>query len=243
MKNVFNEVAKAVSTGSGLLLPYRTSDIIESSFYSPGAVRILPNRSLNNLRIWMMTDTQRADQREAPRMAIWTLLSIVAFEVVALLIMPFVLHRYGYINLHGINTVLVLGATLAGMLLKTLASFAITEDVKYERQGFDFCALGVGAILSSISLQLISEKDLFPYLSASSIWRNLNVYSADVRQQRLIMLLILLFVSVIFMLLSALICREIHVRRPWGVPFLKAISFCLGATVFAAYVNLLIGKG
>jgi hypothetical protein len=97
----------------------------------------------------------------------------------------------------------------------------------------------LGASLSSLSLQLVSHKDLFPGISSTGL---IAAITPNVVDQRKILLIIIFLIACLFALLTAYIGRHIKDPKTKCPNCLSFINFVLGAGLFGYYVLLLISK-
>jgi len=175
--------------------------------------------------------------------AIWKLISVLALEAVSFFIIPFGLEYFGYIQQLTAVAPWILGVTLAGMLIKALCGYISSDDIKWDRQGYEFCGLTFSASVTGLALQLLSDKDLFPGIPTTGLWEYLKAFGADIKPQRIAFLVLLLFVSLIMLLITAIISKEINKPNTHWKAGLSLINFGLGNFLFAFYIYLLIVKG
>jgi hypothetical protein len=172
-------------------------------------------------------------------MSVWKLLSAIVATVILLVFAPYALLWLGCI--HGLNgqAWLILLLTSIGLVLKMIFGDLISGEFHYYKHGYDFCVITLGASLSSLSLQLVSHKDLFPGISSTGL---IAAITPNVVDQRKILLIIIFLIACLFALLTAYIGRHIKDPKTKCPNCLSFINFVLGAGLFGYYVLLLISK-
>jgi hypothetical protein len=118
---------------------------------------------------------------------------------------PFVLAWLGLIAALHPHAWLILTVTALGLVLKTIFGDLVAGEFHYYKHGYDFCVITLGASLSSFSLQLVSDKDLFPGLPSTGPLAIVAIIATNVIDQRKILLLLVFLISCVLALLTAYI--------------------------------------
>lgn len=130
-----------------------------------------------------------------------------------------------------------------GLLFKLLFGDLATGEFKYYKHGYDLCVLTMGSAMASLCLQLQSELNLFPGLSAV-VPENLALALSDEPVSQVRFLLFLVFLASCFCaLLTAKVARAIKDGNSRGNGGLAVVNFCLGSAMLGGYVLILITKG
>ncbi|WP_122580700.1 hypothetical protein [Pseudomonas viridiflava] len=137
----------------------------------------------------------------------------------------------------------MLSVVTLGLLFKLLFGDLATGEFKYYKHGYDLCVLTMGSAMASLCLQLQSELNLFPGLSARvSEDLALTISDGPISQVRVLLFLVFL-ASSFFALLTAKIARAIKDGNSRGNGALALINFCFGSAMLGGYVLILITKG
>jgi hypothetical protein len=96
---------------------------------------------------------------------------IIGILAVLFIGLPMLAHRFDFLTFRG-TTLIILGASVLGILLNTLHGFIASGDVEYHRMGSNFCGIALGASLSNAAIQLTQAKNTLPGLSELPIWLN-----------------------------------------------------------------------
>ena len=84
----------------------------------------------------------------------------------------------------------------------------VTKEFKYYKHGYDLCLLSLSAIFAAIALQIISENaDLFPGLEKIALFTPINQHFFNVQNRRLTVLAILLGLSCLGSVFTAIIAE------------------------------------
>jgi hypothetical protein len=171
---------------------------------------------------------------------IWKLLLALVATVGLLLIVLYGLARIAWIHPLNASAGLILVVTTIGLLLKMLFGDIASGELSWHKHGYDFCTMTFGAVLTSLSLQLTSNTDLFPGLSFVVRW---PASSTEPLGERRIELFVFLIVSFFFALLTARISRAIGDPGTHWKPMLSLLNFSIGAVSLALYLLVLVTKG
>lgn len=148
----------------------------------------------------------------------------------------------------------VLAATAAGLLLTMFLNHISSGVFYYHRQGFDFCIVTMGAALSSLSLQLMSETSLLnnmppgllSQLLASADWKQApdGAISRDVS---LLFFSSMFVVSLLLALVTSQIARAVvhpsNVGRNLIPDVLAILNYVLGVAALIGYLQMLLLGG
>jgi hypothetical protein len=173
-------------------------------------------------------------------MNIWKLISAIVVTIALLMVGPYALAGVGLISPLVPKAWIVLLVTGLGLILKTVLGDMISGEFEYHKHGYDFCIISLGATISSFSLQLTSDKDLFPGLSSTG---PLAIISSDVLEQRRVLLFVFLLFSYTATLLTAYISKAIKEPDTKFKNALSLINFSIGSALLGVYVLMLITKG
>jgi hypothetical protein len=176
-------------------------------------------------------------------MKIWKLLSAIVVTVALLVAIPYGLETLGLVSPLTPNAWVVLLVTGLGLVLKTVFGDLISGEFEYHKHGYDFCVVTLGATISSLSLQLTTDKDLFPGLPSTGPLSFLAGVSGDVLVQRRMLLFLFLLLSCVVALLTAYISKAIKDPNTRFKNALSLINFSFGSALLGAYVLMLITKG
>ncbi len=138
---------------------------------------------------------------------------------------------------------LILLITTLGILFKLLFGDLATGEFRYHKHGYDLCVLTMGATMSGLSLQLLSDDNLFPGLQAAGPLTLAEFVSSDPVQQSRLLLVFMFLVSSFVALLTAIISKAISSESTPGKNLLALINFLCGATMLGWYVLILVTKG
>jgi small-conductance mechanosensitive channel len=142
-----------------------------------------------------------------------------------------------------------MATTALGLMFKTIASDLISGRFTFNKQGYDFCILTMGASLSSFAMQLTSNIDLFPGIGTLTGFSPST--TADVLTQRRVILFLVFLVSTAMSFLTAYISRLIReseetddqLKKVKAPQALSLLNYLLGMGLFGAYLLILITKG
>lgn len=176
-------------------------------------------------------------------MKIWKLILAVAVNCALFITTPFLLEWLGLVAPLTPKAGWILGITVVGLVLKILFGDLASGGFEYHRHGYDFCIVTLGAALSSISVQLTTDRDLFPGLSGLSALLRINLVTKEVITQRIFLLVAILLASCILALLTARISSAIREGNAQFPNLLSLLNFVLGVGLFGVYVLILITKG
>ena len=176
-------------------------------------------------------------------MNIWKLIGALALTSAL-----FIGGAYGFAELGWIAQLqakawLVLLVTTIGILFKLLFGDLATGEFHYYKHGYDLCVLTMGATLSALSLQLLSEVSLFPGLQTAGPVALIQYLTSDPVQQCRLLLFAVFLVSSFTALLTARISKAIKIEAARGKNLLALINFSLGAAMLGWYVLILVTKG
>lgn len=136
----------------------------------------------------------------------------------------------------------VLIVTTIGLLFKLMLGDIATGEFQYNKHGYDLCVLSMGATMSSLSLQLITEINLFPGIRATGLLQFAQLFTDNpVKQNRGLMSVVFIFSS-FAALLTARISRAIKFDPTRGKNLLSLINFSIGAAMLGWYVLILVTK-
>jgi len=172
---------------------------------------------------------------QAKRMETWKLITGAIITCAVLGLSPFLFQRLGWVRPLQQNAWIVVLVTGFGLLVKLyIADRASDGEFLFYKFGYDNCIVSFGAILTALSLQLQSDKDLFPGLSSVTA---LAAFPRNVR------LFLLLLAALVTSLATAHIAGDIKKnklddRSVWS--FANAI---IGTGMLGTYVLVLITKG
>jgi hypothetical protein len=172
-------------------------------------------------------------------MQIWKLLIALLVTGALFVLLPLILGTYGLMPPLNPKAKYILGITAGGLVLKIIFGDMVSGKFEYQKHGYDLCIITLGAALSSLSLQMVTQDDLFPGLQD---FFGLGTITANVQSQRTILLSIVFLVSCIMSLITARIGMAIREDTTKGKNYLSLINFALGAGVFGAYILMLVTK-
>jgi hypothetical protein len=170
---------------------------------------------------------------------IWKLLLAILITVGLLLVVPYGFAQIALIHPLNAHAWLILSVTIVGLIAKMLFGDIASGEFSWHKHGYDFCIMTLGAVLSGLSLQLISDTDLFPGLSSIGLF---STFSQDVLGQRRIALFIFLISSFASALLTARISRAIGDPNTHLKAALSLLNFSIGTVFLAFYVLVLVTK-
>ena len=175
-------------------------------------------------------------------MDIWKLLGALAITTALSVGGAYGFSELGWINPLQPKAWLVLSVTTLGLLLKLLFGDLATGEFHYHKHGYDLCVLTMGAGLSGLSLQLLSDKSLFPGLSSTGPIALAKLVTNDAVQQCRIILFVVFLTSCFTALLTARISKAVKGGAK-GKHLLSLINFAIGAATLGWYVLILVTKG
>jgi hypothetical protein len=175
-------------------------------------------------------------------MKIWKLLGALALNVCLLVGAAYALAAFGWIATLQPRAWLVLIVTALGILFKLLFGDLATGEFQYHKHGYDLCVLTMGAALSGLSLQLLSERNIFPGMQATGPIVFAKYITPDPVQQSRILLFVVFLASSLAALLTARIAKAIRESATRGKHLLACVNFCTGAAMLGWYVLILITK-
>lgn len=136
---------------------------------------------------------------------------------------------------------LVLLAAIIAVAVTNMFGFYASIRAEVHRLGYELCALSLGACLSLLAAQLVSETDLLPGVSGSRIGDVFTVVPGEIVAQRVALISLIGFVSVVALGVTARIVRAVDHEKPRKPAWLKLISYIAGFAMLFTYVALLVG--
>jgi hypothetical protein len=136
---------------------------------------------------------------------LWSLTAAIGFTL-ALVV---VLDRFG-ITKYDIKTAVVLVPMLIGALLLVVLGLLSSGEISWSRQGFDFSVLGLGTVLSTLTLQFFAKTPVLPRFAAGTIGKSITTLTGDTRITMFVLLGCGVAFSVLFCLLTT--AAEFHLR-------------------------------
>lgn len=176
-------------------------------------------------------------------MGIWKLLSAIFVTIILFVVIPYVLVWANLTAPIKEKAWIILLVTTVGLIFKTIFGDIVSGNFQYHKHGYDFCIITLGAALSSFSLQLTSENDLFPNLPTIGPWSILAAVTPNTLDQRRILLFLVFLFSCLGSLLTAYIVRAIAVPSTKFKNVLCLINFVIGTALLGFYVLMLTTKG
>jgi hypothetical protein len=177
---------------------------------------------------------------------IWKLLSVIAVDLLLLFLMPLALVRIGWVGPLLPRAWFVLGAAAVGLMLQTVMDDFISGESSYHRHGYDFCTITLGASLSSLAAQLITDQDLFPGLARTKFMtmvqslRQTNRSGVPEKTDFVIVLASIFAMSCATSILTAYISKAVEDPATKFKNGLSIISFGIGLALFGWYILMLI---
>jgi hypothetical protein len=176
-------------------------------------------------------------------MGIWKLLLAILVTLALFIGLPIIFGTYGLMPPLNPKAKYILAITAGGLVFKILFGDLISGKFEYQRHGYDLCIVTLGASLSSLSLQIMSDHDLFPDLQQARVFAGLASISPNPVSQRIVLLLGVFLLSCIMSLVTARVGMAIREETTKGKNYLSLFNFLMGAGVFGAYILMLITKG
>lgn len=173
--------------------------------------------------------------------SIWKLLAAIALTTGLFIGLTYGLARINLLNKPlDAHAGLILVVTIGSVIIKMLLGDIASGGFSWHKHGYDFCTMTMGAVLSSLTVQLTSDTDLFPGLSLIG---SLSAISQDVPTQRRLALFIFLIFSLVGALFTARISKAINEQRAFGTWALSLCNFSLGSAILGFYILVLVTKG
>lgn len=171
---------------------------------------------------------------------IYKLIGGVVIEILVISSAPYVAQHFGMIKLSD-NAWIILVVTASSLIFKALVGDVVAEDFLYHKFGYDNCIMSFGTVISTLGLQLTSDKDLFKGFSI------FTQYHTDPAFNRCIELFILLLVTLVATMFTAKISSAIkrsqtNKTKLKGENLLSLVNFIIGTSLLGLYVLLLITK-
>lgn len=136
---------------------------------------------------------------------------------------------------------LILLLTGMGLLVKMFVSDSIDGNFQFQKFGYDNSIIAFGGVLTSLVLQFTSDFDYYPGLDLSPL-KIINNFSEKVLLVRQIQLVIVFFIALIAILLTAKISRSYNDEKTKGKNFLAFLNSIIGSLALGLYVYILILK-
>ncbi len=175
-------------------------------------------------------------------MNIWKLLVLVPVTIVVACLFPVLLTTFHVMTLTP-GAWLVIAFTTAGLLLKQVVAYIASKDLKYHKQGHDFCITALVGLLTALAFQLTSPTDLFPRLADTPIFHLLLArFSPSIAMQRTMVLLVFFVFALVLALITAMISRAIEDGKARWAALLSLGNFIIGICVLNSYVFMLITR-
>jgi hypothetical protein len=175
-------------------------------------------------------------------MGIWKLLLAILVILCLIVGLPYILGTFGMAPPFTYKRGLILGVIAIGIVFKTIFGDMISGKFEYYKQGYDLCILTLGASLSLLALQIVSDTVLFQSILQTG-WSNiLKPFSDNEKSQILILLFGIFLSSCILSLVTARIGMAIRDDDQPGKNYLSILNFFLGAVIFWSYILLMISK-
>jgi hypothetical protein len=195
----------------------------------------------NQLSMYM----DATEPKERPRldMGIWKLLGAVLVTAALAIGSAYALEALHWIGPLQPKAWWMLSVVTLGLLFKLLFGDLAAGEFKYYKHGYDLCVLTMGSAMASLCLQLQSELNLFPGLSAIVPENFASELSSEPASQVRFLLFLVFLASCFFALLTAKIARVIKDGNSKGNGGLAVINFCFGSAMLGGYVLILITKG
>ena len=175
-------------------------------------------------------------------MQIWKLLSAMLVTLSLFIGLPIILGTWGLMPPLNPKAIYILAISAVGLLFKIVFGDMITGKFDYQRHGYDLCIVTLGASLSSLSLQIMTDHDLFPDLAKAKILAPLLSFAPNPVAQRVSLLMGVFLLSCIMSLLTARIGMAIREESTKGKNYLSLLNFVIGVGVFGTYILMLITK-
>lgn len=175
-------------------------------------------------------------------MGIWKVLGALVITSILSIGAAYVFTKLGWIGSLQPKAWLVLGVVTLGLLFKLLFGDLASGEFHYNKHGYDLCVLTMGASLSGLSLQLLSQDNLFPGLAAAGPLVIATMLTSDPIGQIRFLMFGFFLVSCFSALLTARISRAIRSGDSKANGALACINFCIGASMLGWYVLILITK-
>jgi hypothetical protein len=175
-------------------------------------------------------------------MKIYKLLLGMLCTTVFIVVTPMLFAKLGWISPLLSKSWLALLITGGGLIIKFLVADLAGGEFLWHKYGYDNCILAFGSFLTSLVLQLNSDKDLFPGLSSVSPV-SFSQFSGNPAGARQIQLFILFFISLLATLLTARLSAAIKEKNTPRKDVLAAINAVVGVLLLSVYVAILVSKG
>jgi hypothetical protein len=168
-------------------------------------------------------------------MKTWKLITGAIITCAVLGLAPVLFQRLGWVRPLQQNAWLVVLITGFGLLVKLyIADRASDGEFLFYKFGYDNCIVSFGAVLTALSLQLQSDKDLFPSLSSVTV---LSVFPRNMR------LLLLLLAALLASLVTAHIAGDIKKNKLDDRSVWSFANSLIGTGMLGTYVLILVTKG
>lgn len=175
------------------------------------------------------------------KMKIWKLLFAVLLIAGLVIASPYGLAWVGFIPPIKNYAWAVMVPATVGILLKMIFGDMVSGEFLYYKYGYEASILTFGAVLSNLSLQLLSDQDLFPGISKNTPFGPF-LLGPDPASQKRYLLLMLFILALGCTALTAYIARAAADPNTRAKSGLSIINFGVGSFVMALYVLLLITK-
>lgn len=176
-------------------------------------------------------------------LGIWKLLGALLVTVVLALGSAFIFQALGWITPLQPKGWWMLGIIVLGLLFKLLFGDLASGEFNYYKHGYDLCVLTMGSAMASVCLQLQSDADLFPGLTAMIPPNLASTFTANPASISVLLLFLVFMASSFCTLLTARIARTIKEGKSRGNGGLAVINFCCGSAMLGGYVLILVTKG
>jgi hypothetical protein len=176
-------------------------------------------------------------------MEIWKLLFAMLVTLALFIGLPIIFGTYGLMPPLNPKAIYILLVTAGGLVLKILFGDMISGEFEYQRHGYDLCIVTLGASLSSLSLQIMTDQDLFPGLQNARVFAGLASVVSSPISQRIVLLFGVFLLSCIMSLVTARVGMAIKKDSTKAKNSLRLLNFLIGSGVFGAYILMLITKG
>jgi hypothetical protein len=200
----------------------------------------------NMLRLFGIGRMVDAANKTGPSKQRLKLLGSLALIVILFVTVPLLFSYFGVVALSP-QAPWVLFTTIITLILGTLLGDYSSGQFEYHRHGFELCVFAMGAVLSTLSLQILVGVDLLPNLPTGGPFEWMQRLAPDsVVTQRRVFLVALLLLAIVFSLIAAGNSRatvdEIaKTSNPKARSGFSLVNFALGYIALLGYVTLLIG--
>ena len=182
------------------------------------------------------------EKSDSDESTVWIDLAYVALPIALFAVSVLIGLKTGLIPPLRKATVAVLVTAMLSIALTNMFGFYAAKRVELHRVGYQLCGLTLGTCLSLLAVQLLTLNDVLPRLAGTTVGDALDFLPGGIVVQRVGLLCLCGFASVLTLGLTARIVRAVEHEKPKGPAKLKALCYGIGFVTIFGNVLLIIGK-